>query len=68
MQRCDKVWVRDGITKCRGIIMEVKPDGTTIISYNHPNGIGQVSKRPFTPEEMKRLVSKMERKDYLVNP
>ena len=68
LKRCDKVWVWDGITKCRGIVMAVKPNGNTVISYNHPNGIGEVTGREFTPTDIQKKVSKMERKDYLVNP
>ena len=68
LQRCDKVWVWHDLIKCRGIVMAVKPNGNTVISYNHPNGIGEVTGREFTKKEIVNKVCKMERKDYLRNP
>lgn len=70
-ERCVKVWVWHNWTDrkpCRGIVMGVKPNGNIIISYSHPNGIGEVTGREFTPKELEARVKIMERKDYLANP
>jgi hypothetical protein len=65
-ERCEKVWVYDGVEKCRGIIMKVCNSGNYVISYT--KGITEVSQRVFTQKETETLVCKRERADYLANP
>jgi hypothetical protein len=66
-ERCEKVWVWDGLEKCRGIIMKVCNSGNYVISYSK-GPITEVSQRVFTPKEAETLVSKREKSDYLLFP